>query len=62
MTKTRSTDIYAGIWKLKSPGGKEFKARLQWKRFYGTNDERFGLFKILPIGKSKRTKESAVSR
>ncbi|MBZ5664036.1 MAG: hypothetical protein LAO30_05480 [Acidobacteriia bacterium] len=59
MAKTKNTDVYKGIWLLTPPSGKEpYKARLQWKRFYGPNDERFGLFKILPIRRAKRAKKS----
>lgn len=49
----KSKDMYKGKWKLKAPSGKRYEGHLQWKRFYGPNDERFAIFKLLPIGTKK---------
>jgi len=53
MGKPRPEKQYKGVWEIKAPEGKTYKGHLQWKRFYGPNDERFALFKMLPIGKKK---------
>jgi hypothetical protein len=55
MPKGKPETQYKGTWELIAPSKKSYKGHLEWKRSYGPNDERFMLFKLLPLGRKKKS-------